>query len=49
MPRPRKNEKKQHFISRYIKQRQHEHPKESVKRSTAIAYSEWRKHKKRKK
>lgn len=45
MPTPKKGEKRNSYISRCVRVRQHEHPGENVKQSAAICYSMWRKHK----
>ncbi len=47
MPKPRKNEKRQEYISRFMSNdaMQKEYPKQD--RRSAVAYSTWRKHKKK--
>lgn len=50
MPTPRKNEKKQHYISRCIKyRREKENKDEKMEKTQAICYSMWRDAKNKKK
>jgi len=45
MPTPKKGEKEEEYISRCISMRRSEHPEESNKKSQAVCFSMWRKHK----
>ena len=48
MPKPRKNEKRSDYISRFITDDRMEEKYPDRKQRLAIAYSEWRKHRKNK-
>jgi hypothetical protein len=47
MPKPQEGESQSDFVSRCISVRQHEHPDEDTKQSSAVCYSVWSDNKKK--